>query len=111
MASLPVSVAYALPDRQWVVEIELASGATVADALAQVADGEPFVDLDLAALTVGVYGEPAARQQPLRPHDRIEIYRPLLVDPKSARRQRAAASAGASSSTSDETSSAADSGK
>lgn len=87
---LPVSVAYALPEQQWVVELELPEGSTVADALAAVAATAPFTDLDVQQLPVGIYGAPADPATPLEPHDRVELYRPLLVDPKTARRQRAA---------------------
>ena len=83
-----VAVVYALPERQYQVELELPAGATVGDALAAVADREPFADLDLAAVPVGVYGERVTAERLLDDHDRLEIYRPLLLDPLEARRRR-----------------------
>ena len=49
---------------------------------------EAFPEIDLAQATVGVWGRKASLNQPLRDHDRVEIYRPLRVDPKVARRER-----------------------
>ncbi len=90
-----VSVAYALPDVQFDVPVELADGATVADALDAVRELEPFAGLDLAAVPVGVFNQVVKdRGQVLHSGDRVEIYRPLVVDPMAARRQRAAAQKG-----------------
>jgi len=86
-----VAVVYALPERQYQVELELPAGATVGDALAAVADREPFADLDLAAVPVGIFGERVAAERLLDDHDRLEIYRPLLLDPLEARRRRSRA--------------------
>lgn len=88
---MQVEVAYALRERQWVVNLELGDAATVADALAAVADRPPFCDLDMANIPVGIHGEPASRDAALRGGDRVEIYRPLLTDPMEARRRRAGA--------------------
>lgn len=86
-----VSVAYALPAVQFDEPVELGAGATVADALLAVAEWEPFVGLDLAALPVGVFNQLVKdRGQLLFEGDRVEIYRPLEVDPMTARAQRAA---------------------
>jgi uncharacterized protein len=83
-----VEVAYALSGRAIVKPLRLAAPATVADAL-QAAAGDPdFAGIDLARAAVGVYGKPAGRGQRLEPGDRIEIYRPLAADPKTARRAR-----------------------
>lgn len=85
---LRVAVVHALPDRQYVVELCLAPGSTVADALAAVAQREPFLALDLAAVPVGIFGELVTRDRPLADHDRVELYRRLAVDPVEARRSR-----------------------
>jgi len=85
---LQVEVVYALPERQWRVALTLRPGTTVAGALAAVAAREPFVNLDLASVPVGIYGEQVSRDRVLADRDRIEIYRPLLVDPPEARRRR-----------------------
>lgn len=86
-------VAYAARDRQYLWEVELPAGASVADALlaARIAadvGGEPAPILwDEAA--VGIFGEPCERGAIPRDGDRIELYRALLKDPKQARRERA----------------------
>jgi len=85
-----VEVVYALPQQQHRVHLELAPGATVAQALAAVARLEPFRSLPLETLTLGIYGRIVGLDQLLNPDDRVEILRPLLVDPKEARRRRAA---------------------
>jgi len=84
-----VEVVYALPDRQHRVHLELESQATVAEALAAVGRIEPFRVLDLDQATVGVFGKIVLRGEVLRHGDRVEIYRPLELDPKEARRRRA----------------------
>ncbi len=86
---LDVEVAYAEPAQQWVVPLSLPEGATVADALAEVAQREPFSRLELSQMAVGVFGEVVAPSQVLQAFDRVELYRPLHQDPKAARRLRA----------------------
>ena len=86
---IDVEVAYATPAEQTCVALQLEAGAIVGDALAAVADREPFASLDLAAVPVGVYGVVCERSRVLEHEDRVEIYRPLEVDPKDARRRRA----------------------
>jgi len=86
-----VEVVCALPERQWCITVDLEVGATVADALA--ASGlaqEPGVP-DLAHCAVGVWGEVAERGRQLRDGDRVEVYRPLVTDPREARRRAAEA--------------------
>jgi hypothetical protein len=85
-----VEVIYALPDAQHRAHLEVEPGATLADALNMVRRISPFSELDLERVPVGVYGHPADRGRLLEPDDRVEIYRPLLIDPKEARRRRAA---------------------
>ena len=86
---MKVEVVYALPERQALASVCLEDGATVDDALSAVAGVEPFSALDLARVPVGVFGESVGRDAKLREGDRVEIYRPLLIDPKEARRRRA----------------------
>lgn len=88
-STFAIEVVYALPEQQWVHAIDLPANATVADALAAVAELEPFAQLDLDAATVGVYGEVVERTKQLEAYDRVEIYRGLHQDPKTARRLRA----------------------
>jgi putative ubiquitin-RnfH superfamily antitoxin RatB of RatAB toxin-antitoxin module len=85
-----VEVVYALPARERHLELTLTQGATVADALARVAGAPEFADLDLESISVGIYGRVVTdRNQRLNEGDRIELYRPLTVDPMTARRRRA----------------------
>jgi putative ubiquitin-RnfH superfamily antitoxin RatB of RatAB toxin-antitoxin module len=72
--------------REWAVRVP--AGCTVADAIAASPLRIEFPSLDLEALGVGVWGRPAQPRQVLRERDRIEVYRPLKVDPKVARRER-----------------------
>lgn len=85
---LRIDVAYSpRADVVDLVELQLPRGATVADALAR--SGLPARHgLAPAALAVGIWGRSAALDDVLGDRDRVEIYRPLTVDPKEARRQR-----------------------
>ena len=87
--SLRVVVAYAEPAEQWELPLELPAGATIAAALTVLADRPPFDRLPLDQLAVGIWGQVAARTTVLSPGDRLELYRPLRLDPKEARRLRA----------------------
>lgn len=87
-----VIVAVALPDRQEVIAIELAEGGTVADALAAARLSERFPDLDLASVKTGIWSREASLATALRDSDRVEVYRPLIADPKEKRRSRAISS-------------------
>lgn len=79
-----VEVVRARPERAEVVTLELPAGATVRDALA--ASG---LEVELQSHAFGIFGKRARLDQPLADGDRVEIYRPLAVDPKEARRRRA----------------------
>jgi putative ubiquitin-RnfH superfamily antitoxin RatB of RatAB toxin-antitoxin module len=81
---LRVSVVFAQASGQVVRELELPRGASVADALAASGLGER------ARAAVGVFGRTVEPGTALRDGDRVEIYRPLRIDPKEARRRRAA---------------------
>lgn len=84
-----VEAVYALPEYQYEVQLELEDDACVADALAALAACEGFADLDLTSAPVGIYGREVSRERRLEAGDRLEIYRPLEMDPMTARRQRA----------------------
>lgn len=86
--TIEVEVVYALPRRAHRLTLALPAGATVADALAAAADRVPFDGLDLEAAPVGVFGDRVERDRPLENGDRVEIYRPLTIDPREARRRR-----------------------
>ena len=82
MAAIRVEVVYARPDGADAVTVELPPGARVRDALR--ASG---FDVDVSA--VGIFGKRVRPDAPLADGDRVEIYRPLALDPKERRRQRA----------------------
>jgi putative ubiquitin-RnfH superfamily antitoxin RatB of RatAB toxin-antitoxin module len=86
---LQVEVAYAEPARVIVKTLRLPPGACVADALHLAAGDADFAGIDLAAAAIGIYGKVVRADHALQEGDRIEIYRPLAEDPKSARRARA----------------------
>ena len=71
---------------QW--QLALAVGTTVRQAVLQSGVLQEFTDLSLDALKLGIWGKRCGLQQVLKDRDRIEIYRPLRVDPKVARRER-----------------------
>jgi len=87
------TVAFALPARQYLWALDLPAEATVAEALAQArqqAAGQEAGDLvpwDTDSL--GIFGEPCRREDVPRDGDRVEIYRPVLNDPRASRRARA----------------------
>lgn len=89
-ARIQVEVVFAESHRAIIKCYDLDRCATVADALQRAADDPEFAGLDMLGSSVGVYGKPARLEQPLAHGDRIEIYRPLGVDAKLARRARAA---------------------
>ena len=88
--TLRVLVAFALPDRQEVVEVELAEGATVADALAAARLSGRMPAYAEGSLAVGIWSRRCDASTRLRDGDRVEVYRPLQADPKDSRRRRAA---------------------
>ena len=85
---MKIFVVYALPDRQIVRELELPEGVTVSAALRQSGLLQEFPGIDPATTSLGIYGRVATGDSVLQPGDRVEIYRPLNVEPKTARRQR-----------------------
>ena len=84
-----VSVAVALASRQEVIELELAAGSSVGDAIAAAKLGERFPGVDFSRTRTGIWSRPASAATRLREGDRVELYRPLAADPKDARRTRA----------------------
>lgn len=89
-AMIRVEVAYARPDQQAVLPVELPAGATLEQAIIQSRILEQFPELDLKTAKVGVFGKLGKLSATLRNGDRVEIYRPLIADPKAVRKQRAA---------------------
>jgi hypothetical protein len=88
-ADIGIEVAYAEPHRSIVKTYRLALPASIEDALRLAAADPEFAGIDFESSAVGIFGRVAARHQALADGDRVEIYRPLAADPKSARRARA----------------------
>jgi uncharacterized protein len=86
---ITVEIVYALPQHSIVKTLQLPANSRLADALTSVMGDADFAGVDLANLSVGIFGKLARRDQPLQEGDRIELYRPLLEEPKLARRKRA----------------------
>jgi putative ubiquitin-RnfH superfamily antitoxin RatB of RatAB toxin-antitoxin module len=83
-----VEVIYALPDEQQLLTVRVPAVATVRQVIAQSGVIERYPELKLAQLNAGVFGKVVDLDAHLHAGDRIEIYRPLTVDPKDARRRR-----------------------
>ncbi|HEX7811455.1 MAG TPA: RnfH family protein [Burkholderiales bacterium] len=86
---IAVEVVYAMPQAQTVVQLELEEGATVEDALKLSGILAQHPEMHPATCRLGIWGRAVARSQPLRHRDRIEVYRPLVADPKLVRQKRA----------------------
>ena len=86
---ITVEIVYAQPQRCIAKSLHLTQGSRIADALALASADADFAGVDLATAAVGIFGKVAQRDQMLQEGDRIEIYRPLLEEPKLARRARA----------------------
>lgn len=86
---LDVEVAYALPEVQWVLAVALEPPATVRDAIEASGILALAPEIQLGETPVGVFGEKVPWDQTLSEGDRVELYRPLLLDPKERRRNKA----------------------
>ena len=85
---LRIEVAYAMPERQVLIALEVEEGTTALQAIERSGIIREFPQAD-PAHGVGVFGKQVAPDTVLRDGDRVEIYRPLIADPKEARRTRA----------------------
>lgn len=85
-----VEVAYALPQKQEVLSLKVKPGATVSQVIEQSGILADFPEIDLVNAKVGIFGKQAKLDAVLRDKDRVEIYRPLIADPKEIRKKRAA---------------------
>ena len=81
-----VEIVFALSERQELLEVDVGEGATVADVIAASNLAGLFPGQDFAALQAGIWGKVVARDRAVREGDRVELYRPLEIDPKEARR-------------------------
>ena len=87
---LRVLVCYATARDEWLRELEVDPGATVGEAIERSGVLEAFPDINLTTQPVGIFAKKKTLDTVLRARDRIEIYRPLVADPKESRRKRAA---------------------
>ena len=87
--TITVEVAYALPDEQVILSLEVAEDCTVEDAVSRSGILDAYPQIDLATSKVGIFGKMCKLNASLRNKDRIEIYRKLIADPKESRRQKA----------------------
>ena len=92
-APIRIEIVYAEPHRAIVKVLSLAAGSRITDALRLAALDPDFNGVDLANSPVGIFGKAIGAERDLKDGDRIEIYRPLAADPKTARRARAASAA------------------
>lgn len=86
VAPLRVEVVVAWPDTQVVVALELPAGSTVIDAARASKLDQRFPELELREDHLGIFGELCPPDRVLRDGDRVELYRPLKLDPKTIRR-------------------------
>lgn len=88
--ALQVYVIYATPQDEFIHPMRVAPGTTIGQAIEASGVLEQFPEINLVTQPVGIYGKKKALDTVLRERDRVEIYRPLLADPKESRRKRAA---------------------
>jgi putative ubiquitin-RnfH superfamily antitoxin RatB of RatAB toxin-antitoxin module len=88
--TIEVEVAYALPDKQAILVLEVSPGTTVQEAAAQSGITEKFEGIDLENAKFGIFGAVVSPKRELKAGERVEIYRPLIADPKEVRKARAA---------------------
>ena len=87
--SIPVEVAYATPEQQIVLKVHLEEGATAEQGILASGILQKFPEIDLSQNKIGIFGKLIKPDTVLREKDRVEIYRPLIADPKEVRKQRA----------------------
>lgn len=89
VSDINIEVTYALPEKQFLLPVKVEEGCTIEEAI--IASGILALrdDIDLKKNKVGIYSRPAKLADVVQEGDRIEIYRPLIADPKELRRQRA----------------------
>ncbi len=86
---ITVEVCYALPEKQTLLSLEVEASATIEEIIGQSGIIELYPEIDLTQNKVGIFSKLAKLTDTLHDGDRIEIYRPLIADPKEVRKQRA----------------------
>lgn len=84
-----IEVAFALPDRQTLLQLSVAKGINVKEAIIQSGIIQRYPEIDLDVNAVGIWNRTCKLTDIPRDGDRIEVYRPLIADPKDVRRRRA----------------------
>ncbi len=87
---ITVEVVYALPKEQTLLSFEAKEGISAKDAILQSGILEQYPELDIEKMDIGIFGKMKKMTEKLRDKDRVEIYRPLIADPKEIRKRRAA---------------------
>ncbi|TQV73204.1 RnfH family protein [Aliikangiella marina] len=87
---MKIELIYALPDEQDLIELDVKDGTTIEQAIIQSGLLERYPQIDLQSNKVGIFSKVAKLDTTLREGDRIEIYRPLIADPKEVRKRKAA---------------------
>jgi len=85
-----IEVAFALPQKQLIIPIKVKPGTTAREAIQMSGITKKFPEIDLSVNQIGIFGKLTQLDHVQRERDRVEIYRPLIADPKEIRRQRAA---------------------
>ena len=88
--TLRIELIYALPEKQQMLSLQLPAGSTVRGAIDASGLLQKYPEIDLARNKIGIFGKLSKPDALLRDQDRVEIYRPLIADPKEVRKQRAA---------------------
>ncbi len=88
--TLHIEVIYPLPHEQILLNTQVPAGASVRDGILASGVLARYPELNIDTVTAGIFGKVTKLTEPLRERDRIEIYRPLIADPKAVRKQRAA---------------------
>ena len=86
---ITIEVGYAKPDDQLLLSLDVDEGTTLEDAVKLSGILERYPEIDFETVKMGIFGKVAKRDVVLKEGDRIELYRPLIADPKAARQKRA----------------------
>lgn len=91
-SQIKIEVAYALPNKQVIIPVSVEEGTNMYDAVLSSGVTKQFPEIDIDHLELGIFGktEKKIKERLLKAGDRIEIYRPLIADPKEVRKKRAA---------------------
>lgn len=88
---ISVEVAHATPEKQKIIVVEVPEGTTVIEAVERSGIRSEFDGIRIDEKMLGIFSRKVKPDQVLKAGDRVEVYRPLIADPKEVRRQRAAA--------------------